>query len=168
VARAAVNAEGFRRLFDYHVQQNQRLWTHTIVPMTDAQFTQPVDYSVGSVRNQVVHLLNVDERWFCGLRGVEPPGFLNPAHFPTREKVRMKWDQVERDMRFWLARLTDAELRLPFETTPMRVWEVLFHVLNHGTDHRAQTLALAAQLGLPTFAQDYAYVALGIDAAALR
>jgi uncharacterized damage-inducible protein DinB len=32
---------------------------------------------------------------------------------------------------------------------------VLIHVANHGTDHRAQLLALLNQLGVKTFPQDY-------------
>ena len=41
------------------------------------------------------------------------------------------------------------------------VWQVLFHVLNHGTDHRAQLLAMVAQFEAPTFDQDYALYVRG-------
>jgi uncharacterized damage-inducible protein DinB len=41
-----------------------------------------------------------------------------------------------------------------------RRWQVLLHVANHGTDHRAQLLRLLNDLGVRTVAQDdifYAY-----------
>ncbi len=34
-------------------------------------------------------------------------------------------------------------------------WQVLLHLVNHGTDHRAQVLRALQDLGAPTFDQDY-------------
>ena len=48
------------------------------------QFTQDVDYSRGSVRDQIVHLMSVDDTWFSGLRSVEIPESLNPANSHPR------------------------------------------------------------------------------------
>ena len=41
-------------------------------------------------------------------------------------------------------------------TTPQRVtgWQVLLHVVNHGTDHRGQILRILHDFGAPTFDQD--------------
>jgi uncharacterized damage-inducible protein DinB len=33
-------------------------------------------------------------------------------------------------------------------------WQVLSHLVNHGTDHRAQVLRALHELGAPTFSQD--------------
>ncbi len=38
---------------------------------------------------------------------------------------------------------------------------MLIHVANHGTDHRAQLLALLNQLGVETFPQDYFFFMIG-------
>jgi uncharacterized damage-inducible protein DinB len=157
-----MNADGFRHLYDYHFAINRKVWDSCVVPLTDAQFTQDIAYSVGSIRNQTVHMLNIDERWFCGLRGVEVPGFLDPLHFPTRAVVRERWDAVEADMRAYLEALRDDDLHDPLsEQFPHKVWQVLIHVLNHGTDHRAQMLAMLNQMGVETFPQDYALYLLG-------
>ncbi len=150
--------DDFRRLYDYHFALNHRLWERCIAPLSAEQFRRPLAYSVGSVRNQVVHMLNMEDRWFCSLRGLPVPGILNP--FGTAAKVRARWDAVESDMRATLSRLTDEELRRPI-TGEMVGWEVLWHVLNHGTDHRAQILAMLNQLSGATFPQDYALYAKG-------
>jgi uncharacterized damage-inducible protein DinB len=157
-----MNADAFRQLYDYHFAANRRLWEQGVRPLTDAQFRQKLPYSLGSVRNQVVHMLNIDDRWFCGLRGLEAPGILNPVYFGAPAKVRDRWDQVEADMREYLGRLDDAELARPIDHHAT-VWQVLFHVLNHGTDHRAQVLAMLAQLGVSGYAQDYYLYLLGKD-----
>jgi uncharacterized damage-inducible protein DinB len=155
-----MDAPAFRHLYDYHFAANRAVWDRCVVPLTDEQFTRNLDYSVGSVRNQVVHLFNMDERWFSGLRGVPIPGFRNPAHFATRPVIRQHWDAVEADMRGYLAVLRDAMLDdqpfLAIDGDPIRLWQALLHVVNHGTDHRAQLLVVLRQLGVPTFPQDYA------------
>lgn len=155
-----MNPDDFCRLYDYHFALNHRLWERCVAPLSAEQFRRSAAYSVGSVRNQVVHMMNIEERWFCGLRGLPVPGILNPVHFGTAAKVRARWDTVEGNMRKYLSALTDDDLRRPITDT-MRGWEVLWHVLNHGTDHRAQTLAILAQVGIETFPQDYALYTMG-------
>jgi len=152
--------DDFRRLYDYHYTLNRLLWERGVVPLTAEQFRRRLPYSLGSVRNQVVHMMNMEERWFAALRGAAVPGILNPVHFGTPTAVRARWDDVEHDVRAYLADLGAGDLRR-LVTEHMAVWEVLWHVLNHGTDHRAQTLAMLAQLGAPTFPQDYALFAAG-------
>lgn len=155
-----MTADDFRHLYEYHFTLNRRLWEQCIVPLDNEQFKRKLDYSVGSVRNQMVHLMNIDQRWFCALRQVEVPGLLNPVYFPDRDKIRQRWDAVEAEMRGYLDRLQDADLHQPFDQH-MQVWQVLFHVLNHGTDHRAQTLAMLNALGVKTWPQDYVFFVTG-------
>ena len=81
-----------------------------ITSLSQEQFTQNVDYSAGSARNQVVHLMSVDDTWFSGLRGVEIPESLNPANFDDRKTIRAHWDHVEQNMRGYLAKLRDDML----------------------------------------------------------
>lgn len=64
-------------------------------------------------------------------------------------------------MREYLAGLTDEDLQADFEH--MKVWQVLLHVANHGTDHRAQLLSLLNQLGMVTFPQDFIFHVWGMD-----
>jgi uncharacterized damage-inducible protein DinB len=94
------------------------------------------------------------------LRGVEIPEPLNPAHFPDLESIRAHWDNVERNMRDYLAKLRDDMLLdkpLGGEDKDLILWQVLFHVVNHGTDHRAQILRLLNDLGVETTSQDYIF-----------
>jgi uncharacterized damage-inducible protein DinB len=38
---------------------------------------------------------------------------------------------------------------------PTALWQILLHVANHGTDHRAQLLRILNDVGVKTFPQDY-------------
>lgn len=146
-----------RTLYQYHFALNRRVWDECILWLSEEQYKQPIDYSVGSIRNQAVHVMNTDERWFCGLMGREVPGWYDARHqFSTREALRVKWDEVEAMQRGYLDTLTEEILDGEFHG--MKIWQVLFHVVNHGTDHRSQMLAMMAPMGAPTFAHDFSYM----------
>jgi uncharacterized damage-inducible protein DinB len=156
-----MNADAFRQFYEYHLTENRTMWDSYVMPLPQEQFTQKVGYSHGSVQNQIVHLMSVDDTWFSGLRGVEIPESLNPADFDDRKFIRAHWDTVEQNMRNYLAKLRDDMLfEKPFpegEDEDLILWQVLLHVVNHGTDHRAQILRLLNDLGVKTTSQDYIF-----------
>lgn len=156
-----MNANAFRYLYEYHFTENRRIWDSGVLLLSAAQFTQDAGYSHGSVHDQVVHLMNVDEVWFgelCGAAFIEP---FDPASAADRERIRAHWDRVEQMMRAYLAGLTDEMLfTRPIteeEDQDLIVWQVLLHVVNHGTDHRAQLLRVLHDLGVKTTSQDFIF-----------
>lgn len=157
-----MNADAFRQLYGYHFSQNRTIWDPYITALCDGQFTQEAGYSHGSVRNQIAHLVNVDDGWFSELRGVEFPASL-PDDVVDRSSIRAHWDGVEQRMRDYLAGLRDEMLfTKPIsleEDKDLIVWQVLLHVANHGTDHRAQLLRQLNDLGIKTVSQDYIFYA---------
>jgi len=155
-----MNANAFRHFYGYHFAENRKTWDTYIRSLSREQFTQSVSYSHGSVRDQIVHLMSVDDTWFSGLRGVDIPEPLDPAQLNDRKMIRARWDNVEQRMRDYLAELRDDMLvdkPLDGEDQDLTVWQVLLHVVNHGTDHRAQVLRLLNDLGVKTTSQDYIF-----------
>lgn len=155
-----MNADAFRHFYAYHLAENRKIWDQGVMALTDEQFNQDVDYAHGSVRSQVIHLMSVDEAWFSDLRGVEIPESLEPARLADRPAIRAYWDRVEQFMRAYLDALRDEMLfdkPLEGEDAHLILWQVLLHVVNHGTDHRAQLLRTLHDLGVQTEAQDYIF-----------
>jgi uncharacterized damage-inducible protein DinB len=76
-----MNADAFRHFYEYHFTENRKIWDAYVTPLTHELFTQEVNYSHGSVRDQAVHLMSVADTWFSGLRGVEIPESCDPADF---------------------------------------------------------------------------------------
>ncbi len=157
-----MNVDAFRHLYGYHFAENRNIWDNYIAQLSHEQFAQPANYSHGSVRDQIVHLMSVDEIWFRELRGVEPAEPLPPANSDDREIIRASWDSIEQSMRDYLAELRDDMLfdkpiKEPDEDRDLIMWQVLLHVVNHGTDHRAQLLRLLNDLGVETRSQDYIF-----------
>ena len=158
-----MNADAFRHLYEYHFAENRVTWEKYIMPLTQEQFIQRVDYSLGSLRNHIVHLTEVDNIWFSELAGLTDPAIPFMEATDDRTKIRQHWDAVEAMMRDYLAGLRDEILRAkPIvleEDKDLAVWQVLLHVVNHGTDHRAQMLRLLHDLGAKTVSQDYIFFA---------
>jgi uncharacterized damage-inducible protein DinB len=48
-------------------------------------------------------------------------------------------------------------IKEPEDDKDLIVWQVLLHVVNHGTDHRAQILRQLNDLGVETKWQDYIF-----------
>ncbi len=156
-----MNADAFRHFYGYHFSQNRELWDRYIMPLPQEQFIQDAGYSHGSVRNQIIHMISADDSWFSALRGADFPRPLNPAEFGDRAAIRAHWDDVEQSMRAYLAGLRDDMLSTkpfpPGEDQDLILWQVLLHVVNHGTDHRAQLLRLLNDRGVKTTSQDYIF-----------
>ena len=157
-----MNADAFRHFYEYHFTANRKIWDQYVTPLSYEQFTKDADYAHGSVRGQIIHLIRVDEVWFSELRGVEPSEPLPSANIDDRAIIRAHWDRIEQSMRDYLAELRDEILfdkpiEEPEEDQDLIVWQVLLHVANHGTDHRAQLLRQLNDLGVKTTSQDYIF-----------
>lgn len=158
-----MQADHFRQLYRYHYAIQQKIWDEVISQISDEQFTQDLPYSVGSMHNQLVHMAETELRWFSGLQALPPPPYSAPNRYPHKYQVRALCDQAKSMIDTYLEDCTDSDLDEPYGSPPskLKVWQVLFHVLSHGIDHRAQLLAGANQLGVGTFPQDYALYLLG-------
>ncbi len=156
-----MNADAFRHLYNYHFSENRKLWEN-VASLSQEQFTQHMDYSRGSVRDQIAHLMDCDETWFSELAGLEPSSPLAPDDLDDRNILRTRWDAIEKLMRDYLANLQDdmlfsTPIQEPEDDKDLIVWQVLLHVVNHGTDHRAQLLRVLNDMGVKTTSQDYIF-----------
>lgn len=150
-----------QKLMDYNYGAHDRVW-ELIMQLDDEQFVQEMDYSWKSVRNHLVHIISVDNRWLARISNTALPDRLELQDYPSKVFVRMKWDEVRYHIMNYVASVTDADLQETIEIDiPVRGgiyhnkrWEILVHMVNHGTDHRAQILNLVHQLGGMTIEQD--------------
>lgn len=121
--------------------------------LTDAQFAQSIRYSTGSIRGQVLHTMSATQRWIERFEGRPLTAHPNFADYPTRQSARSAWNAGRTQVRAYLLTLSEEKLdRVVHWELPNRnlsadqpLWQVLLHVANHTTDHRAQILALLNQ-----------------------
>lgn len=123
---------------------------------------QELDYSIGSIRNHVVHLMSVDQRWIARVTEADLPDRLEYADYPTRAAARAKWEVIRTHILDAIDIMDAAHLnrQIVYDMSHRggikqnAVWEILVHMVNHGTDHRAQMMAMLFTLGAPTTEQD--------------
>jgi len=164
-----MNIDFIRTLYDYNYRARDVV-LDCARSLTDAQYHQPLDYSMGSIHAQLVHTMAAEAIWFSRLRGLSPTRMHAPDEFPTLTALIAHWDEVVKpDVYEFLDDLTPEILagEIEYKRTggePQResVIGLLTHVVNHGTDHRAQILAMIHSLGGQTAAQDLIYHLRGV------
>ena len=108
-----------------------------------------------AILRALIHTMSAE--WIWRMRCQEhksPRKGLDPSDYPTLEALRTRWQAEEQAMRAYVAGLNDAELSgmvryantkgVEFERV---LWQILAHVVNHGTQHRAEAALLLTEMG---------------------
>lgn len=153
-----MSLEYFKTLVDYNYAEHRKVWNDCVMQLSDEQFFHNSGYSHGSIHAEVVHVMSGDWWWISRAQGKSPQQGLKAADYPTRDVIRAHWDEIEAEVRGFVNGLDEAGLAAPVQYTNPKgevidnsVWAILLHLCNHGLIHRAEILAIAAQLGGPTF-----------------
>ncbi|HWF07221.1 MAG TPA: DinB family protein [Bryobacteraceae bacterium] len=111
--------------------------------------------SHGSILGTLAHVMFADWIWYT--RVVAPID--RPAE--TLEVLQRDWPDIQRRWEAWSDSLTDAALdrfvsfkRANGAESGAPVWQIVLHVVNHGTLHRGQVMGMLRQLGVAPPATD--------------
>jgi uncharacterized damage-inducible protein DinB len=122
--------------------------------LTHEQYARDLGNSFASVRDTLVHLYSAEWAWFERWHGVSPTSMKDPVEYPDVESLRAAWFAHEEKMRAFLASLDDEGINrivayrsLAGVEATSHIWEMLQHVVNHGTYHRGQITTMLRQLG---------------------
>jgi uncharacterized damage-inducible protein DinB len=111
--------------------------------------------SHGSLDGTLVHILGAEWMWRsrCQAR-VSPSSGPSLADFPDAASLRDRWLGEMRATREFIDSLTDADLNGTVAYTNTKghtfanpLWQILLHVVNHGTQFRAEGAVLLSQHG---------------------
>jgi uncharacterized damage-inducible protein DinB len=141
-------------LYEYNYWANARV-LDAVTLAGDRQFVAPGKLSHGGLRGTLLHILSAEWVWRMRCQeGVSPSALLSENEFPTIETLRDRWQTEEQAMRSFLSNLSDEELSGTVQYTTTRgmphenvLWNLLVHVVNHGTQFRGEAGTLLAEYG---------------------
>src|SRR5579871_3308645 len=143
----------FRTLVDYNYWARDRLIA-AVTRVAEAEYLAPRPMDYGSIHGTLVHAYAAESLWRNRWQGTSPARMLGPTDVPSLAELAARWLEEERQIRAFLAPLTDEELQtvVHYRSTEgkewsRRLWETLAHLINHGTNHRSEVAAAVTQLG---------------------
>jgi uncharacterized damage-inducible protein DinB len=133
-----------RYLFDYdHWATDKVLAATARLPEAEWPAGEPIgERKLGEI---LVHALGAHGRWRNGLAetGETPRPEREPL--PSVANLRAAWEHEWRALDAWLATIDDGWLER--EDDRVRFWQMLAHVVNHGTQHRSEAAVLLTAAG---------------------
>jgi uncharacterized damage-inducible protein DinB len=155
-----MNVEDFRLLYDFNCWANYRT-LDSCATLSAEQFTRDLGSSFRSVRDTLAHIYGAEWLWLERWHGRSPNALPTAAEFPNLEALRHRWDELERNLLDYLASLTPEDIqRVVHHNTTQGVpqsaplWQMLQHLVNHGTYHRGQVATMLRQLGAKPLSTD--------------
>jgi uncharacterized damage-inducible protein DinB len=149
-----MDPETIQCLYDFHYWARDRLLP-AIEPLPESQYTQQMPGGWGSLADTLAHMVAAEEIWLARLQGSSPTRLAGLTDMPTFAAMRQRWAASEAAYQSYLNRADAAELARLCEYKDTKgnhfsnpVWQLLLHVLNHATEHRAQISTMLASIGV--------------------
>ena len=149
--------EALHTLYGYNQWATERVLT-AADGLTEEQFLAPGGAGHGSIRDTLVHLINVQRRWLswwdgcCARRSLQSAA--RPVPPPDLAALRALWEALDRQTRAFVERLGDEEAARDYVNElpngaewRMALWQMMLHVANHGTQHRSEVAAMLTHAG---------------------
>lgn len=145
-------------ILDYNSWANQRILT-AASKIGPEQFVASAAFPHGSLRGTLVHIIDAEHGWRTQLehshqteRWVAQE--LSQNDFPTLESVQRRARGEETALRTFLARLNDDSMtEVVYYMTDegnkreRLLWHCLYHVVNHGAQHRSEAAVMLTDYG---------------------
>ena len=139
-------------LFRYNDWANDRILDRA-EGLTGEQFSAESEFGWGSFRGTLVHLMDAEYSWRRLLEDAVFVEELKPKDFVDVNAIRAHWAGERAALWRYLNSLSDADMTatVSYEAEGERryrlLWQCLAHLVNHGTQHRAECAAMLTGFG---------------------
>src|SRR5689334_2308112 len=133
---------------------------------------KPMGVSHESIAKTLTHIYFADAIWYSR---IADPRYPVPSHdaLPSFAFVVEEWPRLQAKWAAWAAAAGDADIarQVPFKSrfigdAGLPAWQIVMHVVNHGTLHRGQIVGMLRQLGVKPPATDIMFYYYEQNAAA--
>jgi len=148
----SVSAEVLREHLRYTAWASHRL-VRAVEHLPGDGLTHDFQTSDRNILGTLVHIFAADRIWLSRLQGESPAGFVQEGDY-NLHVLQIDWPLIHEKWNEWADSLTDdcarrqvAYRALNGDPYVSALWEVVLHVVNHGTHHRGQVSGFLRTLG---------------------
>mgnify|MGYP000105994491 CR=1 FL=1 len=148
-----MNKHDILTLYKYNQWANAKI-LNAAANVSQEQFLAEASYPHGGLRGTLTHTLFAQWIWRNRWEGNSPTNRLKPDEFPSFEALHKRWLEEEQLLMAFVDSLTDARLDevIQYKNTkgvPLQqtLWKMMAHMVNHGTQHRAEAAAMLTDFG---------------------
>ncbi|HLO30639.1 MAG TPA: DinB family protein [Anaerolineales bacterium] len=148
-----MNKQDILTLYRYNQWANAKI-LNAAANVTLEHFLAAASFPHGGLQGTLVHILFAEWIWRKRWEGTSPTFRLKPEDFPTVESLCMRWAEEEKQLMSFVDGLTDEKLNTTFSYKSTQgkpftkvLWHAMAHVVNHGTQHRAEAAAILTEFG---------------------
>jgi len=148
-----MNKQNIALIYKYNQWANKKI-LEQVANVTQDQFTASATFPHGGLRGTLVHTFFAEWIWRHRWEGTSPVVRLKPEDFPNFESLQSRWSDEESLLMQFVENVTDEQLESHFiytstEGTPYEriLWQAMYHLVNHGTQHRSEAAALLTDYG---------------------
>lgn len=147
-----ISADVLRTHLDYTRWASARL-LEAAGSLSDAELRRDFGTADKSVIGTLAHVYGADRIWLTRVRGDSPTSLPRDA-FQDVGVLASKWKVLMQDWLEWARPLSDNDFLRDISyrdlkgnpwTTPL--WQIVLHVVNHGTHHRGQAAGFLRSMG---------------------
>jgi uncharacterized damage-inducible protein DinB len=149
-----MNLNELRTLVDYHYWARDRLM-QAVEQLTPEQLSLRIESSFPSVRDTLVHLWGAEVIWLGRWEGHSPTELPGGDDLADLASIARAWAEEEGKLRALLERLGEDGVVRTMEyrmfdgkAYVQPFWQMLLHLVNHGSYHRGQVTTMLRQLAV--------------------
>jgi uncharacterized damage-inducible protein DinB len=151
----AVTADALRLHLDYSAWASRKLVeiTSTLSP---EELTRDFATANSNVLGTLVHVYAADRVWLGRIQGNVPARFLDPDQDMHLSVLQNEWPALHQRWNEWAHGLSDEAVQTTASYKDLKgnsydtpLWQILLHVVNHGSHHRGQVSGFLRTMGHP-------------------
>ena len=151
----SVSADALRTHIDYNAWATRRLMD-AVGELSREELGRDFGTADRSVLDTLVHVYAADRLWLGRIQGLPNPGFARFITFVDRTLAVLQndWPALLERWKQWGAGLAEEKALEPLTYSDLKgggrreaLWQIVFHVVNHGTHHRGQVSGFLRTMG---------------------
>ena len=155
-----------RALYEYNEWANGHV-LNAASGLTDEELGRKLGASFGSVQGNLWHMVWAQGVWLARWTGSETSEMQRPGPGEVLGPIREAYQASHDGLRGFVSSLADGDLSGVVSYVDTKgngqerpLWQVMLHMVNHGTHHRAETALLLTSLGKAPRQLDYIFFEL--------